>query len=105
MLLMPNSKHLTHSISNLVSLITKTKLGLSEPKSNKHKSNRQDEESSAQVANRSFPLSNLTSLAQILDGLNLEARGEREMVSQCLGALFSAGEPLGMGEVTVRKME
>jgi hypothetical protein len=28
-LLMPNSKHLTHGISNLVSLITKTKLGLS----------------------------------------------------------------------------
>jgi hypothetical protein len=28
-LLMPNSKHLTHDISNLVSLITKTKLGLS----------------------------------------------------------------------------
>jgi hypothetical protein len=26
---MPNSKHLTHGISNLVSLITKTKLGLS----------------------------------------------------------------------------
>jgi hypothetical protein len=26
---MPNSKHLTHVISNLVSLITKTKLGLS----------------------------------------------------------------------------
>jgi hypothetical protein len=30
-LLMPNSKHLTHGISNLVSLITKTKLGLSTP--------------------------------------------------------------------------
>jgi hypothetical protein len=30
-LLMPNSKHLTHGISNLVSLITKTKLGLSDP--------------------------------------------------------------------------
>jgi hypothetical protein len=29
-LLMPNSKHLTHGISNLVSLITKTKLGLSD---------------------------------------------------------------------------
>jgi hypothetical protein len=29
-LLMPNSKHLTYSINNLVSLITKTKLGLSE---------------------------------------------------------------------------
>jgi hypothetical protein len=28
-LLVPNSKHLTHGISNLVSLITKTKLGLS----------------------------------------------------------------------------
>jgi hypothetical protein len=28
-LLMPNSKYLTHGISNLVSLITKTKLGLS----------------------------------------------------------------------------
>jgi hypothetical protein len=28
-LLMPNSKHSTHGISNLVSLITKTKLGLS----------------------------------------------------------------------------
>jgi hypothetical protein len=28
-LLMSNSKHLTHDISNLVSLITKTKLGLS----------------------------------------------------------------------------
>jgi hypothetical protein len=28
-LLMPNSKHLTHGINNLVSLITKTKLGLS----------------------------------------------------------------------------
>jgi hypothetical protein len=28
-LLMPNSKHLTHGISDLVSLITKTKLGLS----------------------------------------------------------------------------
>jgi hypothetical protein len=28
-LLMPNSQHLTHGISNLVSLITKTKLGLS----------------------------------------------------------------------------
>jgi hypothetical protein len=28
-LLMPNLKHLTHGISNLVSLITKTKLGLS----------------------------------------------------------------------------
>jgi hypothetical protein len=28
-LLMPNSKHLTHDISNLVSLITKTKLGFS----------------------------------------------------------------------------
>jgi hypothetical protein len=28
-LLIPNSKHLTHGISNLVSLITKTKLGLS----------------------------------------------------------------------------
>jgi hypothetical protein len=28
-LLMPKSKHLTHGISNLVSLITKTKLGLS----------------------------------------------------------------------------
>jgi hypothetical protein len=28
-LLMPNSKHLTHGISNLVSLITKTKVGLS----------------------------------------------------------------------------
>jgi hypothetical protein len=28
-LLMPTSKHLTHGISNLVSLITKTKLGLS----------------------------------------------------------------------------
>jgi hypothetical protein len=28
-LLMPNSKHLTHDISNLVSLITKTKLELS----------------------------------------------------------------------------
>jgi hypothetical protein len=27
---MPNSKHLTHGISNLVSLITKTKLGLSD---------------------------------------------------------------------------
>jgi hypothetical protein len=27
-LLMPNSKHLTYDISNLVSLITKTKLGL-----------------------------------------------------------------------------
>jgi hypothetical protein len=27
---MPNSKYLTHGISNLVSLITKTKLGLSE---------------------------------------------------------------------------
>jgi hypothetical protein len=27
---MANSKHLTHGISNLVSLITKTKLGLSE---------------------------------------------------------------------------
>jgi hypothetical protein len=26
---MPNSKHLTHDISNLVSLITKTKFGLS----------------------------------------------------------------------------
>jgi hypothetical protein len=26
---MPTSKHLTHGISNLVSLITKTKLGLS----------------------------------------------------------------------------
>jgi hypothetical protein len=26
---MPNSKHLTHGINNLVSLITKTKLGLS----------------------------------------------------------------------------
>jgi predicted component of type VI protein secretion system len=26
---MPNLKHLTHGISNLVSLITKTKLGLS----------------------------------------------------------------------------
>jgi hypothetical protein len=32
---MPNSKYLTHVISNLVSLITKTKLGLSEtPASN-----------------------------------------------------------------------
>jgi hypothetical protein len=30
-LLMPNSNHLTYSISNLVSLITKTKLGLSPP--------------------------------------------------------------------------
>jgi hypothetical protein len=30
-LLMPNSKHLTHGISNLVSLITKTKLGLLAP--------------------------------------------------------------------------
>jgi hypothetical protein len=29
-LLMPNSFHLTHGISNLVSLITKTKLGLSQ---------------------------------------------------------------------------
>jgi hypothetical protein len=29
-LLIPNSKYLTHGISNLVSLITKTKLGLSE---------------------------------------------------------------------------
>jgi hypothetical protein len=29
-LLMPNLNHLTHGISNLVSLITKTKLGLSE---------------------------------------------------------------------------
>jgi hypothetical protein len=29
-LLMPNSKYLTHGISNLVSLITKTKLGLSD---------------------------------------------------------------------------
>jgi len=28
-LLMPNSKHLTHDINNLVSLIYKTKLGLS----------------------------------------------------------------------------
>jgi hypothetical protein len=28
---MPSSKHLTHGISNLVSLITKTKLGLSVP--------------------------------------------------------------------------
>jgi hypothetical protein len=28
-LLMPNLNHLTHGISNLVSLITKTKLGLS----------------------------------------------------------------------------
>jgi hypothetical protein len=28
---MPNLKHLTHGISNLVSLITKTKLGLSHP--------------------------------------------------------------------------
>jgi hypothetical protein len=28
---MPNSKHLTHDISNLVSLINKTKLGLSVP--------------------------------------------------------------------------
>jgi hypothetical protein len=28
-LLMPNLKHLTYGISNLVSLITKTKLGLS----------------------------------------------------------------------------
>jgi hypothetical protein len=32
-LLMPNSKHLTYGINNLVSLITKTKLGLSEPRS------------------------------------------------------------------------
>jgi hypothetical protein len=29
MLLMPSLKHFTHGISNLVSLITKTKLGLS----------------------------------------------------------------------------
>jgi hypothetical protein len=29
---MPNSNHLTYDISNLVSLITKTKLGLSKPK-------------------------------------------------------------------------
>jgi hypothetical protein len=27
---MPNSKHLTHGITNLMSLITKTKLGLSD---------------------------------------------------------------------------
>jgi hypothetical protein len=40
-----------------------------------------------------------------LDRLNLGARGERERVSQCLEALFSAGEPLGMGEVMVRKVE
>jgi hypothetical protein len=32
---MPNSKHLTHGISNLVSLITKTKFGLSVPQAQK----------------------------------------------------------------------
>jgi hypothetical protein len=31
---MPNSKHLTHGISNLVSLITKIKLGFSDDHNN-----------------------------------------------------------------------
>jgi hypothetical protein len=81
---------------------THSQLGFQEPKSNKYESDQLEREPSAQVASRSFPLSNLTSLAQILQGLNLGARGDKERVSQCLGALFTTGESQGMRWVTVR---
>jgi hypothetical protein len=80
---------------------TPRRLAFQEPKSNKNKWNQLEGEPSAQVTNRSFPLSNLTSQAQILQGLNLGQEG-RERVSQCLGALFTAGESQGMRWVTVR---
>jgi hypothetical protein len=41
---MPNSIHLTQGISNLVSLITKTKLGLSDTETGKEKSQGQLEQ-------------------------------------------------------------
>jgi hypothetical protein len=50
-LLMPNSKRLTHGISNLVSLITKTKLGLS-PTSSGHLQHREEKETLRQGSRR-----------------------------------------------------
>jgi hypothetical protein len=55
-LLMPNSKHLTHGISNLVSLITKTKLGLSPAEAgdalDAHGSERPDQQRGAHATGR-----------------------------------------------------
>jgi hypothetical protein len=62
-------------------------LGFQEPKSKKHKPSQLGGEPSAQDANRSFPLSNLFSLLKSCKGLDLEAKRNRERVSQCLGAV------------------
>ena len=68
---------------------TPSRLGFKESKNNKYKPSRQDGEPSAQVVDRSFPPSNLLSLAQIYQGNEYRSNGGEGERGTALGSLFS----------------